>query len=261
MLVFIIIVLFVLLLSLFIQFINFKYVVRCIDNENVAIGGLRGTGKDLLMSNYCAYTKSSKSYICNVDYHIKNKTFIPLNINTLDIKNNYDNFINGNINKYKYPYNDRIPILISDAQLYFPSAYESDLKKKYQGIVNYFPLSRHLGNNNVCVNSQNYKMVWDKLRNQCDKYFLCMSCCVVFKKFVFMRIREYELYDSFIARIPPYRAPFKLGGLSKTNIDLHKISYQASYGSIKKMKLFFITKSKYDSRFMKGVLENGKELL
>lgn len=243
---------------LFIRFCNFKSLVRGFQLENYAIGGLRGTGKDLLMSNALARYKNIDSYISNVDYKLKGKNFIPFNALNFDIKNNYDNFLTNNINKYVYPYNDKIPIYVSDAQLYFPSAYESDLKKKYSGLVNFMPLSRHLGNTQMIVNSQAFNLVWDKIRVQCDRYILCMSCSYIFG-FVFMNVRIYENYDSFIGRVPPYRKPINLlSNKKKVDIDLHKVSYDATYGIIKRKKLFFINKSHYDSRFMKGVLENGK---
>ena len=100
-------------------------VIKLFKSGNVLVCGLRGTGKDMLLSNVVARRKSP--YVSNIDYRCKSSEFISLDLNSLDIKNTYKNFVSGEVVPYSYPYPERSDIYISDAGVYFPSQFEREL--------------------------------------------------------------------------------------------------------------------------------------
>lgn len=232
-----------------------KRIIKLFNSGNVCVCGLRGTGKDLLMSNVVARRK--RAYISNVDYHTK-KEYIPLDLNAFNINNTYENFITGKINKYVYPYNDNIDIYISDCGNYFPSQFCSQLDKKYLGFSEFMSLSRHLGVCNVHYNTQNLNRVWNKMREQSDIYIMCKKTIYLFG-LVIQKVIFYEKFDSAVNNVPPFKMKMPLIHSKDGNMlyKLEKEKYRISYGIIKPMLLIYFNKSKYDTRFFKKVLENG----
>ena len=97
---------------------NFKVVRRLFRSGNVSVSGLRGRGKDMLIANVIA--RDNRPYISNVDYHVKAHYF-PLDMSMFDVKNNYRNFISGNVRYFKYQYPENADVYLSDAGIYFPS--------------------------------------------------------------------------------------------------------------------------------------------
>ena len=236
--------------------LGLKTVVKLYNRHSVATSGPKGSGKDLITGNVIARRKA-KYYISNTDYHIKRKKFIKLNINKLLTENRYDNFIRGNITPYVYPYPDDIDIYIGDCGVYFPSQYNGELNKKYQDFPTFMALSRQLGNCFVHTNCQNPKRVWDKIREQCDRYLVCQRAFVIGKLcIVFARV--YEREEASADNIPPYRAPFTL---SKSKNDIYlaeQLRYTNQHGKIDSYCFIFLNKTNYNTRLFKEMLENGK---
>lgn len=249
-------ILIVLLLFVLFLFTRIRKVKKLFSHGNVIVCGLRGRGKDMLMANIIA-RKEKKFYISNFDYKIKNKVFIPLDFTKLFVKNDYRNFIKNDFNKYVYPYPDKVDIYVSDIGNIFPNAFHSQIQKEYIDFLSYPMLSRHLGENNFHCNIQNINKLWDKLREQSDLYIMCMSCRV-WGKLVFQKIRVYENYQSCVNKVAPFKKPFKLIGSKKIDIKLEQQRHANTYGLIKKYTLIYFNRSKYDTRYFKGVLENGK---
>lgn len=233
-----------------------KKVVKLFDDGNVSVSGLRGRGKDLLTSNVVA--RRGLPYVSNCDYGFN---YVPFDIERYDIKNTYTNFIYNRFKYYKFPYEDKTDIYLSDCGIYFPSQYFKDLDNKFGFFSVFMALSRHLGNCNVHTNSQALNRVWDKIREQSDTYIVCRSCKVFFGKLVIQNIRVYEKYDSAVANVPPLR--FNSGLLTsqvnKTNIELAKRNYFISYGDIKCYTLIYFNKSMYNTRFFKDKFLNGEK--
>lgn len=229
---------------------------------NVCVDGLRGRGKDMLTSNIIY--KRATGYISNIDYHCSTAKYTELDLKKLDINNTYDNFINGNINYYDYPYNEKEDIYISDSQLYFPSQYCNELNKKYPRLPGFFQLSRQLGLVNININTQNLGRLWDKLRELSDFYIKCNSCIVLFKKIVIQKITIYDKYQSCIDRVEPFKS-LKAPLLSKRESKaLFKIkneellrNFKQNYGMVKRRLLIYINKSNYDTRYFKSLLLGG----
>lgn len=238
-----------------------KKLCKMFNNGNVCVTGLRGRGKDLLMSNIIARRKLP--YICNVDYGIKNVPYLPLDLKLLDCKNTYHNFLSKKFNTYIYPYDDLVDVYVSDAGIYFPSQHSSSLDKEYQGLSIFQAISRHLGNCNFHFNAQNLNRVWNKIREQSDTYIRCNRCFVL-GKFVFQSITIYDKYDSCVNNVEPYqhiKAPtFASKEVRAQYLARDEVLYRQftnSYGSIKNRILIYFNRSNYDSRFIKKLLQGG----
>ena len=231
-----------------------RKIVRLFEDGNVCVCGLRGRGKDLLMANVA--TRRKKEYVCNVDYGGVRHPFVPSDYDCG--KNTYKNFISGKVNKYVYPWPDGTDIYISDAGVYFPSQYCNELNRDFGYFASFMALSRHLGECNVHFNAQNLNRVWDKIREQSDCYIMCNRAIVLFGKIVLQQVTLYELYDSALKRVPPFRLPRPwLNKDRQFQWEMQKSSYDIAHGSIKRKLLIYWHKSNYNTRFFKEVLENG----
>lgn len=242
-----------------------RKIIKLFENGNVNVTGLRGTGKDVLFSNVIARRKSM--YISNVDYNCKNSDFIKIDFKELDVKNTFRNFINDDLVFYDYPYPEKADIYISDAGVYFPSQYQSDLCKLYPNMPVFQALSRHLGDCNFHCNVQNFNRLWDKIREQSDTYLSCQWCKVFFHKIVIMKVIEYDKEQSCIDRIKPFKplgTPLFASSEAKatirtTNLTL-KNKYDNEYGKVKSHLLIFLHKANYDSRLFKSLLLGGNKI-
>lgn len=235
---------------------RFKKIIKLFESGNVCVCGLRGTGKDLLMSN--VVTRRQKPYISNIDYGFNH---YPFNYDDLDCgKNIYSNFIDGKVNNYVYPYPDGTDVYLSDAGIYFPSQFCSDLNRRFPYMAVFQAISRHVGDCNFHFNAQNLNRVWDKIREQSDIYIMCRGC-FYFKDIVFQRITIYDRYQSAVDRQRPLRLPMPLFSNKETRM-LRKIQlaqYEASHGMIKDAFLIYKNKSTYNTRQFKEILEKGSE--
>lgn len=229
---------------------------------NVIVTGLRGTGKDMLMSN--VISRIEKCYISNVNYHNSKSVYIPLDLAKLDIKNDFNNFIKNDVVKYDYPYPERCNIYISDAGVYFPSQDERLLCRQYPTMPFFQALSRHLGNCNFHCNVQNLNRLWDKIREQADIYIRCESCRVI-GSWVFQSVYVYDKYQSCLDRVKEF-VPLRCGILASRqereqtrvkNREL-KTQFEQVYGSVNKYLLCYRNKSAYDTRLFKSLLSGGK---
>lgn len=238
------------------------YFTKKLFDSNVMIDGERGTGKDMLFANVIARRIKQNCYISPVDYKIKNKIFkkkwIKLDINKLLCDNRYRDFIHDTIKRYYYPYKEGIDIYLPDCGVFFPSQYCNELNRDYKDLPTFIALSRHLGLCNVHCNTQSLNRVWDKLREQSTTYIHCMSCKVIFGV-VFQRIRIYERYDSALARIAPFRAPFSMSKETRALYNNQRVAYQNQHGTIKSKLLIYRNKSNYNTRYFKDLLEKGGE--
>lgn len=239
---------------------RFKKIIKLFDQGNVCVTGLRGRGKDVLMGNVIARRKLP--YVCNVDYHCKKSTFNRLQLQALDPLNDYTNFITGKYRKYVYPYEDKTDVYVSDAGIYFPSQYCSQLDKHFSGFSVYQAISRHLGDCNFHFNTQNLNRVWNKIREQSDIYIRCCWCKFIFKKIVVMKVIIYDKYQSAVDNVAPYKhisAPIfskqEVRAQYKSKDEVLWRQFTNTYGTVKKGILVFKNKTNFDSRFIKKLLE------
>lgn len=236
--------------------IGIKSICKLYKDNSVSICGKKGRGKDMLTANIIA--RSGKPYyISNIDYKLKNSSYIPFDIKLLKSGNTYENFIEGNTKQYIYPYPQDIDLFLSDCGVYFPSQYNGELNRKYKDLPVFMALSRQLGNCFVHTNSQALSRVWDKIREQSDTYILC-NWCKVFKNLVVQKVTIYEKFDSCNSSVPvfPLRRPL-LNAEGIRNWNIEKSRYDIQYGSVKSKILIYFNKSNYDTRYFKTLLEGN----
>lgn len=231
-----------------------KYAQRLFRQGSVNVTGMRGRGKDLLMSNVAC---RSRAYYSNIDY---GGNYSPLRFSDLDILNDYSSLVSGDITPYKYPYEEGADIFISDIGVYFPAQYCNELNRKYARLPYFLALSRQLGQCNVHLNVQNLNRAWDKFREQSDIYVLCRH---VFKPLlklgvVVQKITIYDKYQSCVDRVVPFQIP-KPSILSKKETklqyEIEKQRYFQTYGDVKTITLVYRNKSQYNDRHFKALLE------
>lgn len=235
-------------------------IVKLFKQGNVCTCGLRGTGKDVLLGNVIHRRKNP--YISNLDYgdNLKKSIIhVPLKLDYLDIKNKYDNFHNGDINEYIYPYPKYCDIYLSDAGVYLPSQYCNELNKKYQGLIEFQQLSRQIGQCNFHINTQNLNRLWDKVREQSDIYIRCNWCKVLFGKIVIQKITLYDKYESCLNRVKPCRIAIPLFGSreSKMSARLYIDNWKNQHGKVKNKILIYKNKSRHDTLYFGDLLSKG----
>lgn len=233
-----------------------KTIIKMYERGNVCVYGRKGSGKDLLQSN--VVIRRNLPYIANIDYGGK---YIPLEINKLDCgKNTYKNFISGKIRRYIYPYADHTDVYISDAGVYFPAQYNSELNRDFGYMATFSALNRQIGEASLHFNVQHLPRVWDKFREQSEQYIYCQWCIYLFG-LVIQKVRLYEDYESARQKRRPFaiKAPLMAKKELKLNIEMQRLNYEALYGVIKQGILVYRNKSTYDTRRFKQILEEGEE--
>lgn len=238
-----------------------RQIIKLFKKGNVSVSGLRGDGKDMLMANVVVRRKIP--YVSNIDYGGGNYAdggcyipFVPANFSCG--RNTYRNFISDDVNYYEFPYPDGCDVYISDAGIYFPAQYNSELNRDYGYFSTFMALSRQLGECNVHYNVQNLNRCWDKIREQSDIYIRC-NWCKVFFGIVFQSVTIYDQYDACVKRVPPFalNQPL-LSADRKFEYEQAYQNYVISHGKIKRRFLIYRNKSTYDTRRFKEVLANGK---
>lgn len=235
---------------------RFRKIIKLFEDGNVCVTGLRGRGKDMLIANVVARRKLP--YISNVDY---DGDFHPLKMSDLDCgKNTYRNFISGDVRYYRFPYADGTDVYISDAGVYFPSQYCNELNKEYPYIATYGALCRHTSLANVHVNVQYLGRVYDKIREQCDQFVLCLGM-VHMLGFVIQGVRIYDDPESCKKKIKPFpvRVPIFASAQVRYNVKLQKAMYEANHGIIKNGILIYRNKSHYNTRIFRDILASGRK--
>lgn len=234
---------------------RFKKIIKLFEDGNVCVCGLRGRGKDLLMSN--VVTRRKLPYVCNIDYGGERYEF---NYSDLDCgSNSYHQFIAGDVNRYVYPFPDGTDVYLSDAGIYFPSQFCNELNKQFPYMAVFQAISRHVGDCNFHFNAQNLNRVWDKIREQSDIYVLCRRCYYV-GGFVLQFITIYDRYQSALDRQKPLRLsiPVLASSEAKMSARIMREQYEAAHGVIKNRVLIYKNRSSYNTRQFKEILEGGK---
>ena len=234
-----------------------KNVVKLFKAHSVSVSGVKGSGKDILMSNVVARRRGY--YIGNIDYQTRAR-FVHLNFSKLRVGNSYKNFLDGSVKEYVYPYPDGTDIYISDCGIYFPAQYCNELNRDYKDLPVFLALSRQLGDCRVHTNAQYLGRVWDKIREQSDVYIVCQNCRV-FGRLVVQKIRIFERYESALQNAIPFRVPMPIFGnsMARNQWKLAKANYEQSNGKIRERTLIYFNKSKYDTRAFREILEQGEK--
>lgn len=235
---------------------RFKKIIQLFEDGNVCVCGLRGKGKDMLMANVIARRKIP--YVSNVNYGGSHYQFNYEDINCGE--NTYKNFIEGKLKYYKFPFEDGTDVYLSDAGIYFPSQFCSDLNRHYQYMSVFQAISRHVGQSNFHFNAQSLNRVWDKIREQSDNFLLCRSCWY-FYGIVLQKVTIYDRYQSAVDRMKPLYLPLPMFANKEMRLQrkMEYARYEAQHGSIKNGLLLYRNKSTYDTRLFKKLLEEGTQ--
>ena len=236
---------------------NFKKIVKLFEDGNVCVTGLRGTGKDLLMSNVVVRRKDP--YVSNIDY---GGFYAPLNLSMLNLgENTYKEFISGKLKHYKFPYSRGSDVYVSDVGVYFPSQYCNELNRDYKYLPGYLALCRQVSHNNFHINVQNLNRAWDKIREQSDTYIRCRKCIYIpIIKVVIQLITIYDKYESCVNRVAPCRvsSPF-LSAPARAQVDTYKDNFFNTHGNVKNRILIYRNKSSYDTYYFEKLLEEAPD--
>lgn len=244
----------VILVFLFISSkIKKRIFVGLFDRGNVMVSGMKGRGKDFA---FCVVVNARKrNYISNVQYSSPKKKYQRFDFDTKVWElsgNTYTDLVSNTVKKYVYPYPDGLDYYISDAGIYFPAQYATELCKKYKSAPMFQALSRHLGDCNVHTNSQVQNRVWDKIREQSDIYIVMVGCRRILRtKLFYLRSYVYSLEESAEKQIKlPH---FGIGKAAKQA----RYQFEITHGKITKLNFFTRLPYAYDSRRFKKILENN----
>lgn len=238
------------------------YIVRLFKTHSVLVCGMKGRGKDMLCANVAMRRK--EPYVSNTYYGGGNAVdggcWFEFDPKAIDLGGNtYKDFIQHTVKKYEFPYPDGTDFYIADIGVYFPSQYCNELNRDYKNLPLFMALSRHVGNSAVHANCQSINRIWDKVREMSDCFLICNFCKVLFGKIVFQKVTEYELYDSALKRVPPFRLRKPLFNQNRIfQWRMMKENYMISHGIIKSHILIYWNKSNYNTRIFKEVLSNGQ---
>lgn len=234
-------------------------IIKLYEKHAVSVTGMIGTGKDMLTANVIERRKLP--HVSNCPY---NPLTLPYNYEAISCgENTYKNFVEGELNKYEFPYFDGCDIYLSDCGVYFPSQFCNELNRDYKYLPTFMALSRQLGKCHVHFNAQNLNRVWDKIREMADVYIRCKRCFVLFRgRLVIQRITIYDKYQSCVDRVEPCRVRLPLFAKreQRTNVEMYKDNFRNTHGEIKNHWLIYLNKSKYDTRFFKTMLKGGKAI-
>ncbi len=238
-------------------YLNFKKVYKMFLQGNMCVTGLRGTGKDLLMGN--VIVRRNVDYVGNLDY-TGDEHFHPADFSSLDCGGNvYTDFLSGSVKPYSYPYPAGSDVYVSDAGIYFPSQYCSQLNNKYGSIATYQALSRQVSHNNFHINTQNLNRVWDKIREQSDMYIRCRKCVYLPGDLVFQSVTVYDKAQSCIDRVRPCRVKVPMfNKQAKMNANIYRDQFYNTHGTVKDMLLIYRNKSKHDTYYFEKLMKEVK---
>lgn len=221
---------------------------------NVIVSGLRGRGKDVA---FCiVVNQRKKDYISNVCYsNSKRYHWIPLDLKPWELGGNvYQDFVNDTVKPYVYPYPDKVDWYVSDAGVYFPAQYATQLCKQYPSSPLFLALSRHVGDCNVHVNVQAQNRVWDKIREQSDIYVRMYKCKKIpFTKIFFLTAYQYERADTAEIGL----LPLKKAGHGSKALD-RKTNFEIAHGKIRRYKFFAKLPYEFDSRRFRTLMAPKK---
>lgn len=230
----------------------FRKITKIFESGNVCVTGLRGCGKDMLISNVVARRK--QPYVSNIDY---GGEYYPLDFGNIDCgKNTFRNFISGKLGKYTFPYPMGSDIYISDVGVYLPSQYSSELDRAYPYLATYQALSRQVSRNNVHINCQHLGRAWNKLREQSDLYITCNRCVVLFGgRLVIQKVTLYDKYESCLNRVRPCRVRKPLlNREARTQSEIYLDTFYNQHGKVKSHWLIYRNKGHYDTHYFGNLL-------
>ena len=213
-----------------------EWLSNVFDNFDVAVYGLRGTGKDVLFAH--AINLQDKKHYSNIYY---NENTEIRDLKELNVGgNSYEDFINGNIEKFEPNFEEGYHFYISDAGVYLGCQYNKELNQNYGELPIHIALRRHLYDSHVHTNSQALNRPWDKIREQQGCFIHCLGT-KDYGEYLIVSAISYTKYESALECLPPPEREDKY--------------YTMKYGEITERKFKIAVDSlAYDTRHFKTQL-------
>lgn len=226
-----------------------RYVVNNFKKRNVVVDGKKGSGKDLLFQK--VINRRKDTYYANISYGGKCKLITAKDVSVSP--NTYLQFINNKVEKVPRFFKEAKDIYISDGGIFLPSYMDATLYKQFPSFPIFYALSRHLYDNNVHVNVQNFTRLWKALREQADFYIHVHHTTKLFG-FLFTKITTYEKYESACKYLEPLKARM-LNKYSKAEVDI----YRATNGEIRQGYIIQrVSKVRYNTRAFEKIVLKGR---
>lgn len=230
---------------------NGKFVVRCFRKANCIVCGHKGNGKDLLFMY--VIKKRGKRHYSNIKYNEKTEVLDPKAVN-ID-PNTYKDFLNGTVKQIDKTLKEGRDYYLSDGGIFIPSTYQDQLVKLYPSLPLFYAIQRHLYNSNFHCNVQNIQRLWDKIREQADYYFTCVSVIKLGKRTFIQKIRYYEQYEAAKANVLPFKVNRFLGLFPDKDQLAREHEFRAQNGNVRYLWIFNrLPKEHYDTRHFHKVL-------
>ena len=217
------------------------WLINAFDNFDVAVYGLRGSGKDVIFA-HAINLRGGKHY-SNIYYNAETEV---RDIKDLHVGGNeYPDFIAGNIKKFEPNFEEGCHFFISDAGVYLGCQYNKELNENYGELPIHIALRRHLYNSHVHTNSQALNRPWDKIREQQGIFINCLGTRSI-GEFLVVHAITYTKYESALACMPPSEKPDKYH--IQKHGEIHERWFQIP-----------VTSLTYDTRHFRTLLLNYKE--
>ncbi|MCL2797820.1 MAG: hypothetical protein FWD58_07185 [Firmicutes bacterium] len=218
-----------------------EWLKNAFDNFDVAVYGLRGTGKDVIFC-HVANLHGKKNY-SNIYYNDLTEV---RDLKDLHVGGNeYPAFISGDIKKFTPNFDEGYHFFISDAGVYLGCQYNKELCANYGEMPIHLALRRHLYNSHVHTNSQALNRPWDKIREQ-QGIFIHALGVKDYGDFLVVKAISYTKYESALECLPPP--------------DREDKYHDMKYGEILEHDFLVPVKSlTYDTRHFKTILLNYTE--
>lgn len=235
---------------------SMRPLVRLFEHYSVSVSGDKGSGKDLITNNVIA--RRRLPHVSNLPTNLPD--YFPFEYDKIDLKCTYKDLVSGNVPHYVFPYPMGTDIYLSDCGVYYPSQFCNELNRDYKSLPTFLGLSRQLGNCRVHQNTQSCNRVFDKIREQCDRYVRCRKTLKLPFGYFITFTTEYDRYDSCEARIRPCRVP--IGSImspeSRMMSRVARDQFYNQHGSVKDHIYIYRNKAKYDTLYF-GELFGGDE--
>ena len=220
-----------------------EWLKNAFDNFDVAVYGLRGTGKDVIFAH--VINLHGQKHYSNLFYNSQTEV---RDIRDLSVGgNSYEDFINGETHQFEPNFEEGYHFYISDAGVYLGCQYNKELNQNFAELPIHIALRRHLYDSHVHTNSQALNRPWDKIREQ-QGVFVHTLGAVNYGDYLIVSAITYTRYESALECLPPPEKPDKYHTLK--------------YGEITERRFKVPVKSlEYDTRHFKHeLLLNTEEI-
>ena len=181
-----------------------EWLKNAFDNFDVAVYGLRGTGKDVIFAH--VINLHGRKHYSNIFYNSQTEVRDLKDLNVGG--NDYESFINGTTHKFEPNFEEGQHFYISDAGVYLGSQYNRELNQNYGELPIHLALRRHLYDSHIHINSQALNRPWDKIREQLGVFIHCLGT-ENYGDFLIVSAITYTRYESALECLPPPEKPDK----------------------------------------------------